>query len=371
MVLSRQDLECLAAAPTEERRIDVAQHIVQAVRTGGLSPDDQARADDVLRLMTQDAAVRVREALSEVLASVPNVPADVVRCLANDVDRIAAPILQHSPLLSESELIEIVKTGSTAKQSAIASRPHVPEAVARTIVEEASEAPVTLLIENPGAELSPVAMERAVDRFGDSESVSRSLARRADLPVTVAERLVSVVSEQVRAYLLSRPDFSQALAHGLADQSRERAIISLFDDYGRGRNISLMVDQLARTNRLTSSLILRAACTGDMGFLEAAMARLSGLGLPEAWRFLHDKGREGIDAIVAAAHLPKVAAPVLVAALDAYRDLESESDRLDRATFRTRMIQRVLTDCQGLAADDLNYLLLKVDQMARQQAPAA
>ncbi len=362
--LSRFDLESLVSDPTETGRISVATHIVRAVKEGQLSPDERAKADQILGLMTQDAAVRVREAMADVIASVPDVPRDVILALARDFDRVAEPVLRQSPLLSEAELIEIVKGGSEAKQTAIASRPHVPDSVARTIVEEAGPAPVTALVRNPGAELSQSSIEHAVNRFAGNEAIAESLAVRPDLPVTVAERLVTMVSDRLRAYLVARPDFSDAMANTLAEHSRERAIISLFDDYGRGRNIPIMVEQLAKTKRLTPSLLLRAACTGDMAFLEAAIARRAGLDLPETWAFLHERGPEGLDAVVAAANLPKVMIPVLRIALAVHQDLTREAGEISRDQFRARMIERVLTRCTHIAADDLDYLLLKVDQIA-------
>ncbi len=370
MGFSRSDLEALTAAPTAERRLEVAGHIVRAVRDGALSSAERGQADDILRLMTRDAAVRVREGLADIVGALPDIPKDVVLALAEDFDRVAAPVLSQSPLLSEEELIDLVRSGSESKQLAIASRAHVPGGLSRVIVEEAGEAPVGALVDNPGAELAAATLDRAIDRFGDSAFVTEKLAKRVDLPVTIAERLVTIVSDHLRTYLASRPDFSGALAHVLAEQSRGHATISLFDAYGRGRNIGLMVEQLHKTKRLTPSLLLRAACTGDMEFLEAALAKRAGLSITETWRYLNETGPEGIDAIVAAAGLPKVMIAPLQVALSAYQDLVFDGAGADRLGFRSRMIERVLTRCQDMASGDIDYLLLKVDQLSRDAAAA-
>ncbi|MGF1456188.1 MAG: DUF2336 domain-containing protein [Alphaproteobacteria bacterium] len=368
--LSRSDLVDLSTSPTPERRLDIATHIIGAVKGGGLSDEDRESANEILRLMTRDAAVRVREGLAEIVGSMPDIPKDVVLRLAEDFDRVAAPILRHSPLLSEEELIELVRSGSESKQTSIAQRDHVPDALARVIVEEAGEAPVSALVANPGAELAGATMDKAIDRFGASERVTEALARRTDLPVTIAERLVTIVSDNLRTYLASRPDFSRSLAHVLAEHSRGHATISLFDDYGRGRNIAVMVEQLSRSKRLTASLILRAACIGDIDFLEAALAKRAGLSVIQAWRSLHMRGQEGVEGLIAAAGLPKLVVPILTVALAAHRDLTRDGGELDRRIFRARMIERVLTDCQDMATGDIDYLLLKVDQLSRQAEAA-
>jgi len=54
--------------------------------------------------------LRVRQILAEEIKALDCVPKEVVRRLARDVEKVAAPILEFSPLLSDADLIEILTT---------------------------------------------------------------------------------------------------------------------------------------------------------------------------------------------------------------------------------------------------------------------
>ena len=129
---------------------------------------------------------------------------------------------------------------------------------------------VTLLRE-PGARIGEPSLHRAVDRFAGSEALKTSMAHRPTLPVTVAERLVVMVSEELRGYLLSHHALPPAMAADLVPQSRERAVIGLSVRASR-QELTTLIRQMQRHDRLTPSLILRALCMGDLAFFETALA---------------------------------------------------------------------------------------------------
>ena len=79
-------------------------------------------AEDIFRIMGKDTEVRVREALSQNLKEKPNVPHDIAVSLAKDVDSVSLPVLQFSEVLSDADLIEIVRSQDPAKPVAIAQR---------------------------------------------------------------------------------------------------------------------------------------------------------------------------------------------------------------------------------------------------------
>src|SRR5262249_1914127 len=133
------------------------------------------------------------------------------------------------------------------------------------------EGAVTKLMKNATAQISDKSLGKAVDRFAQSDAVKESMVLRQHLPVTVAERLVALVSEQLTAYLVSHHELSPALAADLGMQSRERAIMPRRNSSGEADVVEL-VRQMHRNNRLTPMLVLRALCMGDMDFFTAALA---------------------------------------------------------------------------------------------------
>src|SRR5689334_24205919 len=120
--------------------------------------------------------------------------------LANDVEAVALPILAESPVLTEGDLVELVGSGSSRKQEAIAQRTDVSEAVSDAVTRQGSEEAVAVLLANAKARVTEASLAVAVDRFADSERVKTTMVHRAGLPVTIAERLVAIVSDNLQSY---------------------------------------------------------------------------------------------------------------------------------------------------------------------------
>ena len=63
-------------------------------------------------------------------------------------------------------------------------------------MEVGGGAAVAELVANPGAGIAPESLGRVLDRFGNSPAIQEPLVHRDRFPVTVAERLVALVSRQ-------------------------------------------------------------------------------------------------------------------------------------------------------------------------------
>jgi len=94
--LSQADVARLLADPSQEARADTAAKLAQQVDAEGLTDTERQLAIDIVRVMAQDAAVRVREALSRNLKHSKYLPHDVAEALARDVEQVALPILEFS-----------------------------------------------------------------------------------------------------------------------------------------------------------------------------------------------------------------------------------------------------------------------------------
>jgi hypothetical protein len=73
----------------------------------------------------------VRQKVAERLSSLKSAPHELTKLLANDAIEIARPILHHSPVLTDTDLIEIVKALTADHRLAIAMRPQVSAASAK------------------------------------------------------------------------------------------------------------------------------------------------------------------------------------------------------------------------------------------------
>ena len=240
------------------------------------------------------------------------------------------------------------------------------EALSDALVSSGNEAAVTRLVANEGAAISERTFQKVVDDFGDRAGVQSAMVNRASLPVTVAERLVTLVSENMRDELVKRHELPGSMTTDLILQSRERATISLSSDSGVD-DVMILVRQLHDNGRLTPSIMLRALCMGDIVFFECAMAVQAGVTLENARRLIHDRGPLGLRAVFDKAGLPPAQFMAVRAALDVSRETQMDGGENDRERYARRMIERIMTQYDDLGVEfessDLEYLLTKMDEL--------
>lgn len=364
--LSNEDVAKLLADPSPDSRANAAAKIAAGFDRGSLSDKERGIAEDIFRIMLKDAEVRVREALAVNLKESKTVPHDVALSLANDVDSVSLPILRYSDVLSDQDLIEIIQSQSEEKQLAISDRSSVSETVSNSLIETGSESVVTHLVENEGAQISDTSFEKVVDKFGESENVQIAMVGRSSLPISVAEKLVTKVSESLRDQLVQRHELTNDTATDLILQSRERATVTLSTESDEG-DVRVLVKQLLENGRLTPSIVLRALCMGDLRFFESALAELAQIPLVNARLLIHDPGRTGLKRLWLASKMPEQQLVAVHAALDAAAELEYDGEPQDRERFSRKLIELVLTQYDDLGvefeSDDLEYLLGKMSDL--------
>ena len=269
--LTKEDVIRLMADPSPATRADLAAKLAHNFDDSALTDTERRMAEDIIRVMAHDAVVRVRQTLAENLKGTPKLPREVALTLARDVEAVAIPILSVSEVLTEQDLVEIVRAGGEGKHTAIARRPTVPASVADALIESASERAVAALVANEGAQLGEKSLGRVIDRFGASESVQEPMVHRSRLPLTIAERLVTVVSEKLQHYLVANHELPPKIAADVILQSREHATATLVSGESDEAALERLVVQLARSKLLTPSLLVGALWMGDIAFFETTV----------------------------------------------------------------------------------------------------
>jgi uncharacterized protein (DUF2336 family) len=362
--LTDTDIRTLVRGATDDERAAAAHKLCRRM-DGGVDDDEREAAYEVLRLMAADAAELVRRALAVTLKNSTILPRDVAMRLAQDVESVSLPILHNSPVFTDEDLAEIVRAAPAVKQLAVARRATLGEPVTAALVEYGSEDSVKAACANDNALFSEAALRLACERFAECEGVTAAIAFRKVLPLSIGERLVHLVSDQVRQHLIDRHALSPETALEIALGARERATVDLVDQAGRATDLKAFVAHLHRQERLTPSLLLRAAAHGHIGFLEWSLAELAGVPHHRTWLMVHDAGPLGLRAIYERAELPARLLPAFRAAVDTFHALQLEGETLDMNGFQERMLQRFLTQPNATAREDVDYLIERMDQLGR------
>ena len=363
MTLSKDDVTRLMTEPSATVRAVVAEKIGDTLDGPWLTENEIKLAQDIIRHMAADIAVHVRATLAQSVKNAKRLPHDVAMKLAKDVEEVSLPVLEYSTLFTDEDLISIVKSQSPEKQEAIARRETVSEKVASVIVEEASENAVGALVSNKNAHINDKSLERVAERFVHNQNINDNLARREHLPLAVAERLVSRVSDALQDYLMKQHSLPEALIADVIAQSREQSTVSLLGISKNELDIEKLVEQLKETNRLTPSLIVRALCVGDIPFFEVSMAVLAGISLHNARILLHDAGKLGLKSLYDKTSLPQGMYPIIRVALDVVNEIQLDGAAHAHARYRAKVIERILTQYQDFNPEDLNYLLDKLSDL--------
>lgn len=367
--LSVSDVARLIDDPSAANRANAAEKIASGYERGALSDTEREIAEDIFRVMVKDAEERVRTALVAHLKHAPELSSDVAVDLAKDAsDTVAIPMLEFSEALFDDDLIDIVRTQGSRRQTAVASRQTVSPAVSDVIVDHGDEAAVATLVGNEGAEVADSTMHKVIDRFGDSETVQTPLVMRSSLPIAVSERLVAKVSDKLIDRLVTHHELPGGLADDLVLQIRERATLGLLAADANEHDVDALVEALVRNGRLTPSILLRAICVGDLSFFEAALATMSGISVLNARKLIHDKGALGFKSLYERCQLPPPLFQAYRIALDVLRETEQERIDGDPNSITRRMLERVLTQFEDLVEDespeDVEFLLNRLGRVA-------
>ena len=369
--LSDADIRTLVKGASAEERAAVADRLCRRITQIALTDEEREQAYEILRVMASDAAELVRRSLAEALRCSPLLPHDVAMQLARDVESVCVPVLSFSPVFTDQDLSEIIRVGGPIRQAAIASRPMVSQRVTGTLVEHGVEKAVETACANDNADFAERTLQTVIERFAKSEAVLSAVAYRRALPLSVTERLIAVVSDQVRDHLINHHALTPETALQIALGTRERATLDLVDQAGRAPDVRGFVQHLSVAGRLSASLLLRGLVNGHMAFFEWGVAELAGVPHHRTWLMIHDAGPLGFKAIYERAGLPARLFGAFRAAVDTFHAMEADPGPRDVRMFQERMLERFLTQPKMASREDMDYLLEKLDRVKSQARAAA
>lgn len=368
-MIVRQFINWIRTAPAGERA-EATRALARAWLISDLSHDDRIAAEGALLMQLDDPSPLVRQAMAEAFARSLDAPAAIVRALSADQPTVALPVLEHSPLLIDADLVDIVATGNDEVQCAVARRIALPVSVCAAIAEVGCAAAALELIENPHAELAPFSWNRIVERHGHLAAIREAMLVLDDLPSATRAALVAKLSDTLAQFVVARNWLSADRAERIATEARDRSTMNIAAR-SRGEDMAGLVHHLRVTGQLTAGLILRALLSSNLDLFDASLAELADLPLARVSALLHDRGGNSLHALLRRAGLPEATFAAFQVALDACHEQGFVDSDDGAARLRRRMVERVLTHCETDrgAAEPLMVLLRRfATESAREEA---
>ena len=273
-MIVRQFLQWVRTAEAAERA-EATSALARAYLYSDLSPDDRAAAEGAMILLLDDPSPLVRFALADALGASADAPAAVVHALVNDQPDIATLVLERSPLLLDSDLVDSrrgrrrahAERDRAARRCCRArSRPRSPRSdrpeACLTLIENVERRHRGILARPHRAALRPSRGDpRGAACLG--RPAGRDPAHAGGQAVRDARRL------RGRVPLAGRGQGAAHRAGGLREGDR--------DPRGRICDVSPLVGHLRETGQLTAGLVLRSLLSGNIDFFEQALAELADL----------------------------------------------------------------------------------------------
>ena len=281
-------------------------------RGNALTERERALMTDILRQLVDNVESSVRRGLAERLAHEPDAPRHLVLALANDEIGVAHAVLQHSPVLQDSELVEIIHHRTLEHQLAIAMRGSLSEAVSAALVETADEDVIKSLLENHGARISAATMDYLVDQSRRVDTYQNPLIARPDLSPDLARRMYWWVSAALRKHLLAKFSIDPTEL----DDALEGAVHAIVakDEAEPDTEKSLnLAERISSEAAITPALLIQSLRQGQIALFEAMFARLLDIRVAQVRRVLFERGGSGLAVACRAAGIaPSVFSSIFI-----------------------------------------------------------
>ncbi len=298
----------LAKDKNELVRTDLAAKISRLAPGLTANEKDQVKilTYETLELLARDQVIRVRQIIAETLKDVADAPPEIIRQLAWDAEvLVASPVLEFSPVLTDSDLIEIINRGSsTGRLNAISKRKNVSETVVDALVDTSDEGAIGLLLVNKSAQIREETLDKIINEAEPFESWHAPLVARPSLSSNAAMHLAQFVADNLLKALTSRTDIPPDTMEKVRLVVNERL-------EGKTTEPPALVESgetplevayanacaLNANGQLTEAVVRSAIADNQREFVVAALAVLTSLSAVRMEKAVRQKDPKGMVAI--------------------------------------------------------------------------
>ena len=216
----------LARDSDDDVRMELAKKISRLLP--GLAPNEaeklREQTIETIDTLARDRLPRVRQILAEEIKNSREVPVEIVKRLARDLEIIvSAPILEYSPLLGDDDLLEILASGTASGAlEAIAKRSEISEPVSDAVAATLDIPAVAALLVNPNAQIREETLDNIIESAEGIEAWHEPLVMRPDLSTRAVRRISGFVASALIMLLMERNSLEGSVLESLKERVRER-----------------------------------------------------------------------------------------------------------------------------------------------------
>ncbi|WP_407049859.1 DUF2336 domain-containing protein [Methyloraptor flagellatus] len=247
----------LAREESSDRRRELLQEVSNIFVDGAENHTDRELVlfGEVLGRLLDHVSVDDRAAFSSRVAALAQTSRDLALKLANDAIQVAAPVLQHSPSLTDDDLVDLASRQGQTHLAAISRRDALSEHVTDVLVDRGEAIVLNTVARNLGARFSEQGFGALAAKAADDDSLGEALSFRDDLPVHIAEKVAPVLNQVARKRLELLIQQDSGRAQALMDDAKRAFDVGRADSKrGRFESKIMVADVRSGKRRLDEAL---------------------------------------------------------------------------------------------------------------------
>lgn len=256
-----------------------------------VSPRETELIADVLIELMRQAEIDLRQALSERLSHMEQVPLRLVLQIANDEIVVADPMLKNSPVLSDLDLVYIIKSKSAEYWRSIAQRKSLNAPVINSLVKTKDSETCILLADNDNVELSQKHFASLTEFAGNTPELAQSLSGREDVPEDLKAEIYALVGKEISQSPTKTEEESAELTSQVEDLVQDLSGSNMFEPS------EVMINTAARMQdrqELGVDIMIGVLRRGQFASFVAQFAAFTGQTPDMVARILKQKSGQGL-----------------------------------------------------------------------------
>lgn len=304
-----------------EAKLQLVQDICNNFKNTSFKEHELPIVEKILAAISRHVETKIRQTVAELLKDSDVLPRNIAKELANDLLEVSSPILSHSSVLTDEDLVDIINhTRVSAKLEAIANRPHVSQTISSAIVISGHTPAIGTLLKNKNADIAHHSYQKIIEQHREDEDLLMRLMVRSIAP-EVKHALLSSVSDEIKQSIHKRLQYSHqslqpetiSALDSIVMESEEMITLDMasknnqtlnIDDEQVSGELHFELEQLKRKNKLSHSILLRSLCKFDLNFFRLGLATLADIPIQNAIKLSSGNSICGFNALYKAAGMP-------------------------------------------------------------------
>lgn len=271
----------LAQDENDEVRSELARKICRLLPniSGDEASQIREQTIETLELLAADQLPSVRAIISDALKDSLIAPKDIIIALAKDVEEIvASPVLEYSPLLSETDLLEIIASGvASGSLPAIARRNNLAEDVSEAVAATLDIPAVAALLANKSARVREETLDQLISQAEGIETLHEPLVMRVDLSIRAMKRIAGFVASSLVDRLVEKNNLSKDVEKDLKRRVKDSIEESSDLNVAESKEQEKKAENLWSSGRLDEETLLEAVGKRELEFVHMALSLMSGI----------------------------------------------------------------------------------------------